>query len=341
MLKELLRSIGERPEHNQGVVVALSTSARAVPHSRMLPDRRALGFRIVNGLVADEETAEQVLMAIDGLVTVVLVDVERKQNIDLWAVAKDCLRKTKPVPIKPNDATVEAAMQLLKNWWKGDVIKRKVMVWGAGNIGSKLALRLAEMDNMVYLYSRNMEKAGLIAETMNSVLPRFADGRVLPGDRVGVAPALEALISFVNAREVVTKDWVSSLSRKALVIDGGIDNLSAGFIAEALERGMRVLRLDARVGFAHIAMDLAPEVGEFFADVQGEREIDGIRVVAGGVVGKQGDVVLDRINATQRVIGVANGTGGVFDGIPPEYNERVERIREAIAREAKGSQKGF
>jgi hypothetical protein len=65
----------------------------------------------------------------------------------------------------------------------------------------------------------------------------------------------------------------------------------------------------------------------------GEGKIANIPVVAGGVLGRRGDIVLDSISSPTMVIGVADGKGGLLSEreISPFIN-RVKKVRLEIAR---------
>ena len=326
LINMICKNIGDTKK----TVVSFTTTSRKSPPIKMLPERQAFGFRIINVLITENELAKYCFNKIDGLVDVVMIDVERKQKIDLWDIALKCIKKSKLVPIKPNDATVEAALFLLKHLWNNCLAKKVIAIYGAGNIGAKLALRLAEMNNKIYLYSRNKEKTKQIAAAFNSVLPRFSSGIITPVDNIVDAEQVDALISFVSATGVITEDLLSILPKGAAVIDGGIDNFSEGFICSALEKKIHIYRLDVRPGFFYTALDLLPDVGQFFKEVQGEKIIDRVRVVAGGVVGQRGDIVLDNIKTPTMVLGVANGIGGLLNETPVEFRDRVSKIKKAI-----------
>ena len=62
----------------------------------------------------------------------------------------------------------------------------------------------------------------------------------------------------------------------------------------------------------------------------GRPPIDGVVAVSGGVVGDYGDIVLDNVHEPKRVIGVADGKGGVLFDYPPEVASRVETVEAAL-----------
>jgi hypothetical protein len=114
-----------------------------------------------------------------------------------------------------------------------------------------------------------------------------------------------------------------------MVFDGGIGAIERDAVIRANARNLRVLRPDMR---AALAAELSAAIGtrRVARELMGRAEIDGVPVVAGGVVGHAGEVVVDSITNPTRVLGVAAGDGGVNYGIAD--NERVTRVQRAIWR---------
>jgi hypothetical protein len=68
------------------------------------------------------------------------------------------------------------------------------------------------------------------------------------------------------------------------------------------------------------------------SELMGRGTMAGIPVVAGGVVGHAGDVVIDSISNPTRAIGVANGEGGVDYRPSGESADRLSSVQRAIWR---------
>ena len=110
-----------------------------------------------------------------------------------------------------------------------------------------------------------------------------------------------------------------------MVVDVGIGNLSAGFVAGAVAAGVTVLRLDTRACEAQV---LWPAPG--FGPGEGPTRalVAGVDVASGGLVAERGVVVVDDARSPAQLVGVADGRGGLVPpgALEPADQERVGRV---------------
>ena len=125
------------------VIVSCTARARGRAVVR-LPDRHDAHGPLAAILVETEAAAREVLTALDRPGRVLALDVERKQAVDLMALARELVRAATVVPTKPNDATVRSLDVLLTHVLGPDLTGVTAGVLGTGNLGLKSALLLAE-----------------------------------------------------------------------------------------------------------------------------------------------------------------------------------------------------
>jgi len=193
-------------------------------------------------------------------------------------------------------------------------------VVGAGNIGSKVALGLADTGRHVLVVRRRLAQAERLAAGLNLALPKHSRGSIEPTCLSDADWASVGLVLGVTVGvPVITGAMVRQLPEKAVVVDIGIGTLAPDAIATALQRDLTVFRLDIWAGLLGAAVT-AIETEHFFREIAGRRHVatsDGPRVlVAGGVIGAAGDLVVDNITTPTRVIGTADGRGGIADRYP-------------------------
>src|SRR5699024_735841 len=124
-------------------------------------------------LINDSRCLEETLVFFDGKVDTIYIDVEQKQEIDLFHEAKQIVEKSKLTAIKPNDIAIESCDLLLRKIYKDDLFSKNILVIGTGNLASKIALRLAERQAYVYMEGRSRTKEETIVNGINSFLPAY------------------------------------------------------------------------------------------------------------------------------------------------------------------------
>jgi len=88
------------------------------------------------------------------------------------------------------------------------------------------------------------------------------------------------------------------------------------------------VRVDMRPSLAASALELIG-MRKLVEQHMGREAWDGVSVVAGGLIGRKGDVIVDSVRHPTRVIGIADGKGGILGA--PSNDPRVQRVRRAIA----------
>lgn len=309
--------------------VAVTCSARRHGgEPRRLPDRRDSHGAIAAVLVDHPAHAEDVFRCLDRAGRTIYVDVERKQEVDLYGVALRILTKATLAHIKPNDVTVHSLDVFLTHLWGSDLRELRCGIYGTGNLAFKIALQLAERNASVFVAGRSDSAVTRTVTAINAILPRYQDRPVQPWSP---EERVNCLVSAVTARGVVGREWLSRLADGAHVLDLGIDNLDGGFISEALSTGVTVTRVDTR---AAESQTVQPAPG-FFEDIYGRAKVAGIDVVSGGFVGARGVVVVDNLSEPTMVVGVANGTGGLVPDLELSSAEleRVAGVQRSISRD--------
>ncbi|WP_191566968.1 hypothetical protein [Metabacillus idriensis] len=314
-------------------VATVGTTVRESQPFAVLPRRKSLGYEAINFLVIDPTYAEECFKLLDGNVQYILVDIESKKTIDLMEIANKTVKKAKIVSYKPNDTTLEAADMFLRNYFRDNLKDKKVLIYGAGNLGSKLSLRLAERRARVYLDSRNKEKTKEIVNALNYLIPKYSKNHITAIQNYDeLINEVDILIAFTSASNVISPLYSHYLKKHSLALDGGINNFTSDFIIEANRNSVACYRLDVRTAFPHSVLYLSSYTRDFYQNIQGESMIGNIRLVAGGIIGNEGDIVVDRIKDPKQIVGIANGIGGLK--LESEYSDKerknIERIKNTV-----------
>jgi 4-hydroxy 2-oxovalerate aldolase len=290
-------------------------------------------YVVGNAEVCSAEQATEVASAVDGIVEFVLMDGEQKDGShqNAYQSVVDVVQKSQVLSYRDSDAHLDAAEAIVAQLLPG-LAGQAVAVCGLSSFGVKLALRLSERGARVLIWDED----DLALQTATELLSRwgaFEGGSInepvralRPEDQVRI------LIGGSVRRPTVTRELIQHLVPNGTLLDGGVGSLTEAAVEEAIRRGMRVFRLDMRAGLSgQIATHL--ETLDLLRSVVGAGELDGIRVVAGGSVGKRGSVVVDAIRHPTRVIGIADGRGGLLPAIEAEKcYESVARVKQEMLR---------
>jgi len=264
----------------------------------------------------------------DGKVDLIFVDVENKLRAcqDLFNKIFAVVKKSKIFPIKGNDFTADSAFSVIFTILK-NLSQKKILIVGAGNIGSKVALKLIECGAQVFIINSTKLSTNKQADAINIMKPAECRSRVKPITKEKIPRNLDCIVGFTRGIPVITKDIVANLKTEGLLLDGGTGTISQSGINEVRKKKAMILRLDIRVGFAHYASFIM-NTEEFVTKVVGKKKIDGFNMVAGGVIGEKGDIIVDNIKKPNKIIGISNGRGSVLKGIT--HSKNVDIVKRLI-----------
>ncbi|WP_440992291.1 hypothetical protein [Haloarchaeobius baliensis] len=135
------------------------------------------------------------------------------------------------------------------------------------------------------------------------------------------------LVGFTRTK--LGPDVVNRLGADVTIIDAGITSFSEAAIDRATSRGIDIVRSDVRAGYiSEISCALITE--ELATQHMGRTDYDGVTVVAGGIIGDEGDVVVDSIQEPKSVFGIADGRGGIKQEISNVEKERIAVVRDLL-----------
>ena len=268
------------------------------------------GCALSNIMLADAGLLGRVLELADGLVDYVLLDPGGHP------VPEGALSHSTLLTYLDHEMWARATVTHLTALLGGSVQGRRIAVTGTPPLAARAALALADAGAEVAL---TPDLAGVATP---------ADGvRTCPLE--DAAADADAVLSLSPRRPAVGAGVVARMKEGALLYDGGIGSLEREAVPAAEGRGIRVVRVDMRPSLAATALELIG-IHRIVQDRMGREMWDGISVVAGGLIGRVGEVIVDSIHRPTRVIGIADGRGGILRADPEDPS--VRRVRHAIAR---------
>ncbi|UTE77496.1 2-dehydropantoate 2-reductase [Rossellomorea sp. KS-H15a] len=310
MLKEV-KSISRKKGLKTGITIA-ETQNQNNPKTFFPPLRYAEGIAIANVITSDKSDVIEICKVIDGNLDFIFVDNENKK-INLLDIVTTHINKSNINTFRPNDMTVDAADALIIKKFSS-LDGKNILIMGAGNIGSKLALKLVERGADIFIYRRDFLKCSVIADGLNNIKSSGVNSTITPIKTIRNIDfsKIDILIGSTSGYPVIKKKHLMYIKDNAYILDVGIGNLDCEAIEFGLSRGIELIRLDMRAGFtSQIALNRETDL--LVEKVMGEKVSNGgKRFVAGGKIGKKNDVIVDNITNPSEEIGIADGRGGLI-----------------------------
>ena len=196
---------------------------------------------------------------------------------------------------------------------------RAIAMAGVPPLAGRAAFAFAEAGARVYLDAP-------LAEVLGMGLDELRNLSFAPLDEA--AADLDAVVCLSPRRPDVSTELVKRIRPGGLLFDGGIGSLAPETLPVAEARGVRVVRVDLRPSLAaraleHIGME------RVVSTHMGRATWGSVSVVAGGLIGREGDVIVDSIALPTRIIGIADGQGGILT--PESEDPDAFRVRKVIA----------
>jgi len=308
--------------HDGECVLCLATTANINNPPVLVGSLRlAEGILAGNLIFRDTGLLPEIIKRFDGLVSQFFIDCEVKAGIDLGAAIPDLIPANRRHFFKPNDFTVEAADE----WIAQRMPKLEgtcVTIVGAGNIGAKLALRLAERGSTVKLVGRRAAPLEATAKGLNAILRgngivTFCPSILEACERADIIIGCTPGCGVIDTRAI-------EISQASLLLDVGNGCFTHDAILAAQERRLLLEVLSPTAGwegfFRRYVATRKLQKG------LGRRQLDtGVWIVSRGIMGASGDVLVDDISQPSMVIGVCNGLGDlIYDDVAMQRIKSVE-----------------
>ncbi|MFC1917394.1 4-hydroxy-2-oxovalerate aldolase [Chloroflexota bacterium] len=305
------------------------------------PDKEQASFPFIrenslciigNAEITKSEEAAEIAATIDGLVDVILIDGEQRDAglAGMLDKVRKVVTKSTVLTYMDSDSLVNAADAFICQIVP-DLEGKKVTILGDNIPGCKLALRLAVRGVETTLWGKDIKRLAKIVEGLTALLHSASVGKIQASvDVIEAAKGANILVGISPYERLISLPMLKAMHKEGIVIDAGVGTIYSEAIEYGNNRGMRLYRLDMRAGLSGEVTDVL-ETMELVDKVVGSEDYDTIRTVAGGVLGREGDIVVDSILQTNKVIGVADGRGGLLEGEEKEkYKDKLAKVRAVI-----------
>lgn len=328
-------------------IFTISSTSKIEKNPYLTPVRETKDFIISGCIIFNQKNLKKLLNQIDGEIDIILVDTEKaiplkvnsnselENNSDI-KVSKtisessfNVVQKSKIFEFKPNDLTVDATWSFLSIRSKS-ISRNKISILGAGNIGSKLALKLVESGSEISIYRRDESKSNLIANGLNLIKPKSINAKIsFFSNPLEASYMSNVLIGASNGTQIITKKIINNLCDDCLIVDLGKNNLTKNAIKAAKVKSMEIYRADVTPFLESYIYGLV-KMHDIFEKSYGKRELGFCSIVSGGYFGDSGDFVVDSINNPRQVIGICQGDGLLKNNLTNEDRAKLQKLKKEL-----------
>lgn len=328
----------QNPKKSIGFMIGTTSAKEDIQTPYRMPVRQTDDWILFGVVVFSQSQAIVAAHLIDGLVDTIFVDTEKKlpvrfepdhsllakygiktttsnSDVEFGNISAACqtfISKSQYYKYKANDLTVDAVFYYL-SWYFGELSGKKIVIYGTGNTGNKLALKLVESGANIYMCSNRPQRASVVIDALNQIKSRFALSNVLLAhEPLFASHDADAIVGCTNGIPVITEKMITVMKHSGILIDLGKGTIFPAALKLCNERGIRTWLVDTYATIIGMIMGNTA-TNLLVTDIAGRKEVeDGLFLVAGGHIGEKYDVIVDSISKPSRIIGVCDAPGRVM-----------------------------
>lgn len=357
-MKNCLTNVALLQEKNKKTVFTIASTATKnkdflMPYAT--PVRKTDYFNIAGCIVYTQAQALLVAKAIDGHVDSIVVDNEKKipiqvepeisflpkdlqeitlgaektiSNIEtgnLTSVCYEAIKKSKMYKFKPNDMTVDAIFGFLEQ--KFPILSgKKISIIGAGNIGTKLALKCVEVGANVSIHRSNHFKGEKIVTALNYIKSSSVISDVSYCDDIMKATFMSDVIIGTTDFGIIDWEYIAAAKKDVLLIDAGKGSFNIDAIEKCIKLGLKIIRTDITAFLEGYLVSLFKQE-DLINNVMGKVTKNNITFISGGLLGSFEDVIVDNYMNPTFIIGLADGKGDLIRNLSDEQTELINKAK--------------
>ena len=291
--------------------------------------RESLSNIIAFACIADEHCVEPIVRASKNIIdTIIMDDVHKRTNsrsiVDtVYNYASAC-----EIPVMTyNDFDIwtSSAVNLIKSNEHSNLSKKKILLLGHNYLSTRILLQLIDTQAEIYVMRSEFDDftlpyIGTTTISIDSPHLHYADD--IREFDILLGCCLHQKSSNIKA----LTDCIFGA-----IYDVGVSNFDEEFIALQKQKGCKAIyRSDDRAGIASMVLHMM-ETNYLSRYCMGRISLGKVHIVAGGIIGEQGDVVVDSIESPRKIFGVANGDGTFKKQLTNNDLLHIEKVKTILS----------
>jgi 4-hydroxy-2-oxovalerate aldolase len=274
---------------------------------------------------------ETILQRVDGKVDVLLLDVDRKPSgpSKPASVAADTLKKTALLTYLDSRVWIAAVEDQVVRLLSENLDDVSIVIGGDHSKSRLLAMNLAERCAHVTVLSTGRAtptSLGALSPSGEESIRYVEAGTREAGDRIAEA---RLLVVWPGGAPWLGRADAGRLAPTAYVLEADAAAIPPETRTQLQDCKALLVKLNMWPTLAG-ALEAAHESQRVFRECMGRATMAGVPVVAGGAMGRKGDVIVDNVRNPSRVIGIADGQGDIIFRFTPEEATSVRSVTEEI-----------
>lgn len=291
--------------------------------------RESLSNIIAFACIADEHCVEPIVRASKNIIdTIIMDDVQKRTNSRLIVEAVYNYASACEIPVMTyNDFDIwtSSAVNLIKSNEHSNLSKKKILLLGHNYLSTRILLQLIDTQAEIYV---------MRSEFDDFTLPYIGTTTIsIDSPHLHYADDIREFDILLGCCLHQKSSNIQALTDRIFgaIYDVGVSNFDEGFIAQQKLKGCKsIYRSDDRAGIASMVLHLM-ETNYLSRYCMGRISLGKVHLVAGGIIGEQGDVVVDNIETPRKIFGVANGDGTFKKELTNDDLLHVEKVKTILS----------
>jgi len=337
-IKKILHRINSESV-NRITGFVIGNTANVFKPSSFYPIPIRITDRIIYGgvIVNSYDIAKKIAAMVDGQVDYIFIDAESKikknirdndQDNNIETATRKIISKSTIITYKGNDLAAETVDFMLSQLIHS-VYGSNVAIIGCGNLGSKIALKLVERGAHVKVYRRDSKNLKKIVAGLNQIKSKYTPATIkLSNNITGACRNADAIIATATSQNLVDKKHLAHFKggKSPVLIDVGkgcfSKNLSNSNNHNIYRADISIVQKKYFSALIETRLHYSKSIGRRTLT---DKKIGDIHLASLGLLGRNGEVIVDDINKPSQIIGIADGKGSLIKNTD-KYRKILDKV---------------